>query len=106
MGNLIFAIAFLVEKALTIYLYIIIVSAILSWVNPDPYNPIVRFLRNVTEPVYQHIRRYMPFLIVGGIDLTPLVVIVIIQFLQIALVGNLVDLANSMRMSSNLMMRP
>lgn len=106
MGNLIYAVAVLVEKALTIYFYIVIISAILSWVNPDPYNPIVRFLRNATEPVYERIRRYMPFLIVGGMDLTPLLVIVIIQFLQIALVGNLVDLANSIRMQPNMLLRP
>lgn len=97
MGNLIYAVAFIIKTVLTIYFYIVIASAILSWVNPDPYNPIVRFLRNVTEPVYVYIRRYMPFLYVGGFDLSPLVLILLIQFLQIALVGNLVDLSHSMR---------
>ncbi len=106
MGNLIYAVAFIVKNALTIYFYVVIASAILSWVNPDPYNPVVRFLRNATEPVYQRIRRYFPFLIVGGMDLTPIVVIVIIQFLQIALVGNLIDLANSFRASSSGMLYP
>ncbi|MFZ5570657.1 MAG: YggT family protein [Thermodesulfobacteriota bacterium] len=106
MGNLIYAVAFLVKNALTIYFYIVIASAILSWVNPDPYNPIVRFLRNATEPVYMRIRRHFPFLIVGGMDLTPIVVIVLIQFLQIALVGNLMDLAHSFRSPMNGMMYP
>jgi YggT family protein len=82
-----------IKSALSIYFYVVIASAILSWVNPDPYNPIVRFLRGLTEPVYYRLRRYLPFLVVGGIDLTPIVVILLIQFLQIGLVGNLMELA-------------
>jgi YggT family protein len=101
MGNIIYGFAFIIRTVLTIYFYIVIASAILSWVNPDPYNPIVRFLRNATEPIYAYIRRYMPFLYVGGFDLSPLVLILIIQFLQIALVGNLVDFSNSLRYNQN-----
>lgn len=93
MGNLVYALAYVIKSALSIYFYIVIASAILSWVNPDPYNPIVRFLRGLTEPVYSRLRRLMPFLVVGGIDLTPIVVILLIQFLQIGLVGNLMGLA-------------
>ena len=104
MGNIIYAFAFIIRTVLTIYFYVVIASAILSWVNPDPYNPIVRFLRNATEPVYAYIRRYMPFLYVGGFDLSPLVLILIIQFLQIALVGNLVDFSNSLRYNQNPLM--
>jgi len=104
MGNIVYGAAFIIRTVLTIYFYIVIASAILSWVNPDPYNPIVRFLRNATEPVYAYIRRYMPFLYVGGFDLSPLVLILLIQFLQIALVGNLVDLSNSMRYQHNPLM--
>lgn len=106
MGNLLYGIAFILKNILTIYLYVVIASAILSWVNPDPYNPIVRLLRNLTEPVYARIRQYFPFLIVGGLDLTPIAVIFIIQFLQIALVGNLVDMANSMRFQGGGAMYP
>lgn len=97
MGHIVYALAVVVKSALTMYLIIVIASALLSWVNPDPFNPIVRFLRNATEPVYDYIRRYMPFLVVGGIDLTPIVVILAIQFLQIAIVGNLIDLSHSLR---------
>jgi YggT family protein len=100
MGNLVYALAYVLKSALSIYFYIVIASAILSWVNPDPYNPIVRFLRGLTEPVYTRLRRLMPFLVVGGIDLTPIVVILLIQFLQIGLVGNLMTLA--MRMGAML----
>lgn len=105
MGNLIYAIAFVLKSALSIYFYIVIASAILSWVNPDPYNPIVRFLRNATEPVYAYIRRYLPFLNVGGLDLSPIVVILLIQFIQIAVVGSLLDLSASMRYQGHMMYR-
>jgi YggT family protein len=93
MGNIIYSIAFILKSVLTIYFYIVIASAILSWISPDPYNPIVRFLKNATEPVYSYIRRYMPFLNLGGLDLSPIVLIVAIQFVQIAVVGSLFDLA-------------
>ena len=57
--------------------------------RPDPYNPIVRFLHAVTEPVYYRLRRWMPFLILGGFDLSPIVVILIIQFLKMFVVQSL-----------------
>lgn len=103
MGNLIHGVAFIIDSVLTIYLWIVIASAILSWVNPDPYNPIVRFLRNATEPVYAYIRRYMPFLNIGGFDLSPLVLILLIQFLLIALVGNLEDFSKTLRYNQSLL---
>jgi len=101
-GNIIYGLAFVLKSILTIYFYVVIASAILSWVNPDPYNPIIRFLRIATEPVYVYIRRYLPFLNIGGIDLSPIVLILIIQFLQIAVVGNLMDLSHSMRIQSQI----
>jgi len=62
-------------------MWVVIISALISWVNPDPYNPIVRFLRNATEPLFYRIRRWMPFVVVGGFDLSPILVIVGIQIL-------------------------
>jgi YggT family protein len=106
MGHLIYALAFVIKSALTLYLYIVIASAILSWVNPDPYNPIVRFLRSLTEPVFNFLRQRLPFVMVGGIDLSPILVIFAIQFLQIAVVGNLLDLANALRSSQSMMVPP
>ena len=103
-GNFLSAVAVVFDYVLTIFMWLVVARAVLSWVNPDPYNPIVRFLRNATEPVYAYIRRYMPFLYVGGFDLSPLVLILLIQFLQIALVGNLVDFSNSLRYNQNLLM--
>ncbi len=93
--NLILAFATILDLALNVYMWLIIARAILSWVSPDPYNPIVRFLYNVTEPVLSAIRRRVP-LIFGGLDLTPLVVLLAIVFLQRFLVGTLMDFARLM----------
>jgi YggT family protein len=90
--NLIEALASILNLGLTIYLWLIIARALLSWVNPDPYNPIVRFLYNVTEPVLGWVRRRIP-LIFGGLDLTPLLVLLAIIFLQRFLITTLFDLA-------------
>lgn len=90
-GNLIGAVATVLDFLLTAYMWIVIISALLSWVNPDPYNPIVRFLYGVTEPVLRPIRRRMPTGM--GIDISPIIVIAIIMFLQYFLVRTLRDLA-------------
>ncbi|GAB6125513.1 YggT family protein [Humidesulfovibrio idahonensis] len=66
---------------LSAYMWVVIISALITWVNPDPYNPIVRFLRNATEPVFYRIRRWLPFVVVGGFDLSPILVIVGIQII-------------------------
>jgi YggT family protein len=94
-GNLFNAIAVALNVVLTLYLWIVIARAILSWVNPDPRNPIVRFLYNATEPVLYRVRRAVPDL--GGIDFSPLLVILGIYFLQVFLVGSLQDVAFRLR---------
>lgn len=93
MGLFIRGIAEVLSIVLNLYMWVVIISALLSWVNPDPYNPIVRTLRNLTEPVFWRIRRWMPFLNVGGLDLTPIVVLLAIVFLKTFLVGNLYNLS-------------
>jgi YggT family protein len=80
---------------LTLYLFIVIARALISWVNPDPRNPIVRFLNNATEPLLYRVRRVLPFM--GGIDFSPLVVIIGIYFVQGFLVASLRDVALRMR---------
>ncbi len=65
---------------LQIYMYIMIARALISWVNPDPYNPIVQFLRMATDPVLRVIRRYVPP-IGGALDLTPMIVVFVIYFI-------------------------
>jgi YggT family protein len=79
-GDLIIAISKILNSLLELYKWVIIISALLSWVNPDPYNPIVRFLYQITEPVLYRVRRYIGSM--GGIDLSPLVIILVIIFLQ------------------------
>ena len=91
-GHLIEALAYILDLALTIYMWVIIARALLSWVNPDPYNPIVRFLYNVTEPVLNWVRTRVP-VVFGGFDLAPLLVLLAIVFLQHFLVATLFDLA-------------
>jgi len=90
--NFLEALATLLGWALDIYMWLIIARAVVSWVNPDPYNPIVRFLYNVTEPVLRLIRRRLP-VVAGGLDLSPLVVLAAILFLRVFLIKTLLDLA-------------
>ncbi len=73
---------------LQLYMWIIIVRALLSWVNPDPYNPIVRFLYSITEPVLYRIRKLVPMSGIG-IDFSPIIVLLLIIFLQEFLVNSL-----------------
>lgn len=95
-------VAQLVSTLLTVYMWVVIVSALITWVNPDPYNPIVRFLRNATEPVFYRIRRWLPFVVVGGFDLSPIVVILAVQIAS-AIIDRLVfDMALNARMMGSL----
>jgi YggT family protein len=93
--NFIIATATVLNTVLELYKWIIIISAVLSWVRPDPYNPIVRFLYAATEPVMHRVRRVLP-LFFGGIDFTPIVVILAVQFLQMFLVQTLYQTAQRM----------
>jgi len=96
LANLVEALAAVVNMLLTLYMWIVIARAVISWVNPDPHNPIVRFLYSVTEPVLYRLRRALP-LYAGGIDFSPILVFVAILFLQRFLVQSLYDLAQSLR---------
>ena len=91
-GNFLIAIAKILDIALTLYMWIIIARAVVSWVNPDPYNPIIRFLNAVTEPVLYQIRRRIPISF-GGIDFSPIIVILVIIFIQSFLVQSLAEMA-------------
>ena len=92
MGNVLQAIATLLDMILTLYMWIIIVRALISWVNPDPYNPIVQFLYKVTEPVLAPIRRLLPTGRIG-IDFSPLIVLFIIIFIKQAVIATLSQMA-------------
>jgi len=91
MGNFLQASATVIHYVLNFYMWVIIARAVLSWVNPDPYNQIVRFIHNITEPVLYPIRSRIPFL--GGIDVSPIIVILGIVFLEKFIVGSLYNLA-------------
>src|SRR5262245_19453629 len=91
--QIIVAVASILDNLLWLYLWIVIISALLTWVNPDPRNPIVRFLYAATEPVLYQIRRRIPFVFAGGLDLSPLILILAIQFARMVLVPSLYRLA-------------
>ncbi len=91
-GNLLSATALVLDIALNLYMWVIIIRALLSWVNPDPYNPIVQFLYSITEPVLHRVRQWVPM---GGIgmDFSPIIVILAIYFLREFLVKSIAMMA-------------
>jgi YggT family protein len=91
-SNLLAAVAKVLDIALTIFMWIVIARAILSWVSPDPYNPIVRFIHNVTEPVLYQVRKRIP-LNFGGIDFSPIIILLAVIFLQRFVVQSLYQFA-------------
>ncbi len=93
-SNVLLGVATVLDYALGFYMWIIIARALISWVNPDPWNPIVQFLDRATEPVLSPIRRWLGWRM--GVDLSPLVAIVAIWFVQIAVVQSFKDLALKM----------
>ncbi len=94
-GNILHGIADVLDVVLNIYMWVIIIRALISWVNPDPYNPIVQILHRVTEPVLIPLRKLVPPYKVG-IDFSPFIAILVIIFLRAALIKTLYRLAISM----------
>jgi len=92
LSNFLIAIAKVLDIVLSIFMWIVIARAVLSWVSPDPYNPIVRFIHKVTEPVLYQIRKRIPVNF-GGIDFSPIIVFLAIIFLQRFVVHSLYGLA-------------
>ena len=88
-ANLVIGIGQTIHYILNIYIFIIVARAIISWVSPDPYNPIVRFLYMATEPVLRYVRRVMP--VVSGIDFSPIIVMVALFFIDQVLVQSIID---------------
>ena len=80
-NNLIFWVISTLQSILNIYFWIVFIAVILTWIEPNPYNPIVRFLYAITEPVFDFVREHMP-VVFGGIDLSPMVVLIAIGFIQ------------------------
>ncbi len=80
--SLLVAFATIFITILSLYKWVIIISALLSWVQPDPYNPIVQMLYRLTEPIYALLRRFIPT-VFGGMDMAPIILIFGLQFLEI-----------------------
>jgi YggT family protein len=92
-ANFLQALAAIINWLLTILWWLILVRALLSWVNPDPYNPIVQFLYKTTEPILEPLRRILPIGFRFGLDLSPLIAFAIIYFLRLFLVPTLMQLS-------------
>ncbi len=91
LANVLYATGSVLDMALGFFIFVVIARAVISWVNPDPYNPIVRFLIACTDPLSRPIRRYLPSM--GGIDLSPFVLILVLYFVKIAVAQTLLDYA-------------
>ena len=97
LANFLSAIASIIDFLLTVLYWLILVRALLSWVNPDPFNPIVRFLNKVTEPILAPIRKILPPAFRFGIDISPIIAFLGIMFLRSFLVRTILDIAARMR---------
>lgn len=93
MNILIVSIARILDLAFNIYIFIVIARALISWVSPDPYNPIVRFLHNATDPVLYRLRRMLPFLQAGAFDFSPIVLLILLSVAQQIVTSFLLQLA-------------
>jgi len=93
-GNVLQGLATVADYVLWLYMWVIIARALISWVNPDPGNPIVQFLERATEPVLSPIRRRLGWRM--GVDVSPIIAILVIIFLQVAVVQSLKDVASRM----------
>lgn len=92
-ANTLSAIALVLGSLLNIYFWIVIISAVLTWVRPDPYNPIVRTLRLMTEPVFYRVRKWLPFTYTSGLDFSPVVVLLVIELFNRIVVASLAQYA-------------
>lgn len=86
MGNIVSGLGGIVHSLLTVYMWIVIIGALLTWVRPDPYNPIIQVINRLTEPAYRFVRRLMPT-VFNGLDLAPLILIVSLQIIDVILVN-------------------
>ena len=92
-ANTMSAIALVLGSLLSLYFWIVIIAAVLSWVRPDPYNPIVRTLRTLTEPVFYRVRKWLPFTYSSGMDFSPVVVLLAIELFNRIVVASLAQYA-------------
>ena len=91
--NILLAVGNVLGALLNPYFWIVVIAAVISWVRPDPFNPIVRALRVLTEPVFYYVRKWMPFTYRSGLDFSPVVVLLAIQLVKQIVVASLIELA-------------
>jgi YggT family protein len=96
-SNALSAAATVLGSLLNIYFWIVIISAVLSWVKPDPYNPIVRALRLLTEPVFYRVRKWLPFTYMSGLDFSPVVVLLVIELVNSIVIASMYQYALKLR---------
>ena len=94
-GSIILGLGGILHSLLTVYIWVVIIAALLSWVRPDPHNPIVQILYRLTEPAYAFVRRYIPT-VFNGIDLSPIIIIIGLQVIDVFLVNIINALASSL----------
>ena len=93
LANTLSAIALVLGSLLNIYFWIVVIAAVLTWVRPDPYNPIVRTLRLLTEPVFYRVRKWLPFTYTSGLDFSPVVVLRAIELINRIVISSLAQYA-------------
>lgn len=89
--NILDAVFTVINTLLSVYSFVVIGACLISWVNPDPYNPIVRLLRNLTEPLLWRIRKYLPFAYIKGLDFSPVILLLAIELVRIIVVKSLMQ---------------
>ena len=97
LANTMSAVAMILGSLLSLYFWIVIIAAVLTWVRPDPYNPIVRTLRALTEPVFYRVRKWLPFTYTSGMDFSPVVVLLSIELFNRIVVASLAQYALTMQ---------
>lgn len=97
LSNICIAVGTVLDKVIWLYSVVLIVAVLITWVRPDPFSPIVQFLRSATEPVLEWVRRKLPFTMAGGLDLSPIVVLLGLQVIHMVVVRSLFDLAYRLR---------
>ena len=97
LANTMSAVAMILGSLLSLYFWIVIIAAVLTWVRPDPNNPIVRTLRALTEPVFYRVRKWLPFTYTSGMDFSPVVVLLSIELFNRIVVASLAQYAHTMQ---------
>lgn len=95
LSTFIVAIAQILDMVINIYIWVIIIASLITWVQPDPYNPIVQILNRLSEPAYRFVKSLIPT-VIGGIDLAPIVIILGLQFISLFVIKLLYAFASSL----------